>query len=338
MKNLALKITLALSTVVLTLGVTEVVLRAVDFGIIKPGMNFGVNTREALDKGRFLFDPDLFWKLAPTGDVALRAVHPDEPLPPRGRSRRILVMGDSCSRISTRRPPYSALLENMLGGGPVEVWNAAVPGYTTWQGRAWLEKQLIDLEPEVAVVYYGWNDHWRATGTTDRDYAAHLSGRGLRLGLLIRGPPDPPPLRVSPDEYHENLKAIVDEFEARGTRVILVAAPYHLTPEAINRLTQTRYLLPGDDPVALHRRYQAVLRLVAAESGAVVLDAASVFLALDRPHELLMRDGIHLADPGHAVMAASIAAILTAGPEGVPDTRTLTDRATKVLAALNEAP
>jgi hypothetical protein len=51
-----------------------------------------------------------------------------------------------------------------------------------------------------------------------------------------------------------------------------------------------------------------------------------------------MRDGIHLTDPGHAVIAASIAAILTAGPEVVPDTRTLTARAANVLAALNEAP
>jgi lysophospholipase L1-like esterase len=324
--------------VVLTLGAAEVVLRVTGFGIIKPGMNFGVNTREALDRGRFLYDPDLFWKLAPTPEAPLRAAHPDEPLPPRARSRRILVMGDSCSRISTRRPPYSAVLERMLGGGPVEVWNAAVPGYTTWQGRVWLEQQLIDLEPEVAVVYYGWNDHWRATGITDRDYAGRLGGNWLRLGLLIRGPPDPPPLRVPEPDYHDNLTAIVERLEARGTRVILVAAPYHLTPEAKDRLVRTRYLLPGDDPVELHRRYLAMLRLVASENRVVVLDAASVFLALDRPRELLMRDGIHLTDDGHAVMAGMIAAILTAGPGEVPDTRSLTARAAAVLASLNEAP
>lgn len=331
-------IALALAVVILTLTGAEAVLRWTNFGIITPGMNFGVNTREALDRGRFLQDPDLFWKLAPAADPGFRTVHPDEPPPPRGRSRRILVMGDSCSRISIRRPPYSAVLEDMLGPGPVEVWNAAVPGYTSWQGRVWLTNQLIDLEPEVAVVYYGWHDHWRATGMTDRDYADRLSGNWLRLGLLIRGPPDPPPLRVPPDEYHENLRAIVDEFEARGTRVILVAAPYHLTPEATDRLVRTRYLLPREDPVALHREYLAMLRLVAAETGAVVLDAASVFLALDRQRDLLMRDGIHLTDHGHAVMASSLAAILNAGSRGVPDTRTLTARAASVLAALNEAP
>lgn len=332
------KVILALTMTVVTLGAAEVVLRLTNFGIITPEMNFGVNTRDALDKGRFLPDPDLFWKLPVLpGDADLRAVHPDVPVPPKGRTRRILVMGDSCSRISTKSPPYSVLLERLLGGGQVQVWNAAVPGYTSHQGRAWLKKQLGAMEPEVAVVYYGWNDHWRTTGTTDREYEARLSGRGLRLGLLFRGTPDPPPLRVPAGDYHENLLDIVTELEALGTRVILVAAPYHLGPEAKGRLVQTRYLVQQDDPVALHREYLGSLRLIASGTGALILDAASIFANLNQPRRLLMRDGIHLTDEGHLMMAEMIATILTWGPQGVPDTRSLTARAREVLAAMDEA-
>jgi len=333
------KIILVLVTVVVTLGIAEIALRLTGYGVITPGMNFGVNTRSALDQGRFLPDPDLFWKLPRRpDDAALRAVHPDVPVPPRGNRRRILVMGDSCSRISTSRPPYSVLLERLLGGGPVEVWNAAVPGYTSWQGRAWLDRQLLGLRPEVAVVYYGWNDHWRATGITDRDYAARLSGGGLRLALLFRRIPDPPPLRVPAGEYRAYLTDIVTRLQGAGARVILVAAPHHLTAEARERLVRTRYVVEADDPVALHRAYLGVVGEVAAATGALELDAAAVFDRLDRPHDLMMRDGIHLTDPGHAVMAELIAAVLTAGPGGPPDTSALTARAAGVLAALDEAP
>ena len=301
-------------------------------------MNFGVNTRAALDQGHVLPDPDLFWKLpSRPGDQQMRAVHPDVPVPPKGRSRRILVMGDSCSRISIKAPPYPVLLERILVGGEVQVWNAAVPGYTTHQGLAWLKIQLLTLDADVAVVYYGWNDHWRATGTTDRDYAERLSGQWLRLGLLVGGNPDPPPLRVSGEHYRDNLRAIVTALEEAGTAVILVAAPSHLTSEAKGRLVQARYLVRQDDAEALHREYSGYLRQAATGTGAMVLDAASIFRHLDQPRRLILRDGIHLTDDGHTVMAQMIAAILTWESEGVPDTPSLTARATEVLADLDDA-
>lgn len=332
------KIILVCVAVVFTLGVAEAGLRLMGYGMITPGMNFGVNTRAALDQGRFLSDPDLFWKLpSRPGDRDLRAVQPDVPVPPRENKRRILVMGDSCSRISTSRPPWSVLLEELLGFGRVQVWNAAVPGYTSHQGRAWLEKQLLDIEPEVALVYYGWNDHWRATGITDRDYAARLDGGSLRLGLLFRRLPDPPPLRVPVEHYRENLTDIVTTLKDSGARVILVAAPHSLTREARSRLVTTGYLVRGDDAEALHGAYLEVAREVATRTGAELLDAAAVFTALKRPRQLMMRDGIHLTDPGHALLAEMTAWLLTAPPGQLPDTAALTARARPLFPAENEA-
>lgn len=312
MSDTGKKIILLTVAVVLALAAGEVVLRAIGYGTITPEMNFGVNTELALDQGHFLPDADLFWKLpSHPSDTDLRAVQPDVPVPPKGQRPRILVMGDSCSRISTAIPPYAVLLEDSLRAFGVEVFNASVPGYTSWQGRAWLAKQLLAIRPDVTVVYFGWNDHWRATGITDRDYADRLKGSGLRLALLLQKMPDPPPLRVSADEYRDNLEAITTDLAAAGSRVVLVAAPSNLTQEARARLLQTRYLIRGDDPMAVHREYLAKVREVVGSSDAMLLDAAAAFEAAGAPRQLLMRDGIHLTDPGHQLMASLLTARLT---------------------------
>ncbi len=312
MSDTGKKIILLTVVVVLALAAGEVVLRAIGYGTITPEMNFGVNTQLALDQGRFLPDADLFWKLpSHPSDRDLRAVQPDVPVPTKGQRRRILVMGDSCSRISTAIPPYAVLLEDSLRGFGVEVFNASVPGYTSWQGRAWLAKQLLAIQPDVTVVYFGWNDHWRATGITDRDYADRLKDSGLRLALLLQKMPDPPPLRISADEYRDNLEAITEDLAAAGSRVILVAAPSNLTQEARARILQTRYLIRGDDAVAVHREYLAKVREVVDSSDAMLLDAAAAFDAAGAPQQLLMRDGIHLTDPGHQLMASLLTARLS---------------------------
>ncbi|MCB1182749.1 SGNH/GDSL hydrolase family protein, partial [bacterium] len=312
MSDTAKKIVLLLVAVVGTLGVGEVVLRALDYGTLRPELNFGVNTRMSLDKGQFEPDPDLFWKMPPHPlDAGMRAVQPDRPLPPRMRTHRILVLGDSCSKISRQIPPYSVLLEDTLSaeGLSVEVWNASVPGYTSWQGRAWLDRQLLDLAPEVAVIYFGWNDHWRSTGVTDAAYAARQRGGALRLARLLQRPPAVSPLRVSADEYEANLTAMTAALAARGAAVVLVAAPSHLTAEARAVLVRTGYLNEDDDPVALHRDYLLRLKKVADATDAVMLNASALFAGLEAPDALILRDGIHLTDQGHQVLAAALAEV-----------------------------
>lgn len=333
------KFVLLLGAVIVTLGAGEVVLRVIDYGVLRPEMNFGVNTRLALDKGQFAADPDLFWKMPPHPlDASMRAVQPDTPVPPKGAAPRVLVLGDSCSKLSRSTPPYSVLLEDTLGAAGVaaEVWNAAVPGYTSWQGRVWLAKQLLALEPDVAIVYFGWNDHWRSTGVTDADYADRRRGGALRLTELVRRRPQISPLRVPVDEYGANLTAIVAALRARGAAVILVAAPSNLTAEARALLVQTGYLHRDDNPVALHREYLLQLKAVADATDAVMLNASTLFAGLDAPQELIMRDGIHLTDRGHQVLAAALAGMttkaLTSGNPAV-DPAVLAARTARAFAA-----
>ena len=322
------KLALAAAAVLLTLALAEGVLRLAGFGRVTPALAFGENTRRAVAAGRFRPDPHLFWKPAPAAepelDRRLNAVHPDLPFPPHGPRPRILVLGDSCSRLALDGLPWPAGLQDRLGRDIAEVVTAAVPGYSTYQGLVWLRRQLLALRPDVVFVYFGWNDHWRATGLTDADLARRLASRRLRLFTLVerlrrRGER---PLRVPPAAYRENLRAMVTAIRAAGGRPVLVAAPYRLDPAACRHLVATGYLRADDDAVRLHRRYLDILHAVARETDTPVLDAAAVYPLLKPPAPLLHRDGIHPTRLGHAVLAAlgadAVARLLPA--LGLPDT------------------
>lgn len=316
MSGLSKKLGLMLGGLVVALIAAEIILRVIGFGVLTPDMSFGMNTRSALEQGDFEPDGHLFWKLPlnqnPAFDQAIGAVHPDKPIRAKGNRERVLVLGDSCSRLSFRSLPYSdALLIHLAGD--TEVLNASVPGYTSHQGLAWWRHQLRDASPDVVVVYFGWNDHWRMTGWTDRLYARRISGWSPRLFALVEQPADPPPLRVPPNEYRENLRDLVDGIRDAGGRAVLVVAPSSFTPEARRRLVDTGYLRPDDDVREIHEQYLDVVRSFAGEENVSVLGADQVFRDLGSQIPLLQRDGIHLTDAAHHVLGALLAQTIRHG-------------------------
>ena len=94
---------------------------------------------------------------------------------------------------------------------------------------------------------------------------------------------------------------------------MLVAAPHRITREATRRLVQTRYIIQGENPTKLHRDYLEITTDRARQGGADVLAADRLFAKIGSSVPLLMRDGIHLTDQGHAVMAAALAVVITDG-------------------------
>jgi hypothetical protein len=152
----------------------ELFLRAIGFGQLTPQMSFGVRAKNALERGYFAPDQTLFWKARrdrkPRFQRAANFVHPDSSIPPRDARKRLVVLGDSCSRLVLSGLPYSAFLQAELGKDDWEVLNASVAGYSSYQGLLWLRLQLLEADPDVVVVYFGWNDHWRTPGRTDRQY------------------------------------------------------------------------------------------------------------------------------------------------------------------------
>jgi lysophospholipase L1-like esterase len=134
----------------------------------------------------------------------------------------------------------------------IDVVTMAVPGYTSHQGLAWLQRDLDKLAPDLLIVSFGWNDasfsdvpdheamrmNWPALASRwlmDHSQAfAHatrwLRNRNTAQSQMRVARPTP---RVSQQEYVNNMEAIESLARSRGGKVIVVAAPYRdRSPEA----------------------------------------------------------------------------------------------------------
>lgn len=77
---------------------------------------------------------------------------------------RIVCMGGSTtytSFVEDYTKSYPALLQQKLheaGYENITVVNAGAEGYTTWESLASLQFRVLDLEPDIIIVYHGIND------------------------------------------------------------------------------------------------------------------------------------------------------------------------------------
>ncbi len=78
---------------------------------------------------------------------------------------RIVVLGGSSTydvRIEDNAKTYAAQLEKLLkeeyGYQNVQVINAGVPGYNSWEILVNLEFRVLDLDPDLVIIYEGTND------------------------------------------------------------------------------------------------------------------------------------------------------------------------------------
>jgi len=186
------------------------------------------------------------------------------------------------------------------------------------------------------VIYFGWNDHWRTPGRTDRQYEQSMQPGRLRLLNLLSRRPDPPPFRVPRDEYRENLRSMIDEVVRANGRVVLIAAPYRFVEKNQRRYVKDAYLLPEDDALSIHRSYLDIVREFSGWEGVAILGADVIFDTLGEAPPLLRDDGIHFTNEGQRVMGALIAEQIRsgAGDDGSA-APALLDAARRTLAASN---
>ncbi len=190
-------------------------------------------------------------------------------------------------------------------------------------------------------MYFGWNDHWRARGSIDRD--KRVGDRGGRepagsgaggdrsllerarehsrllqlaryLGGGLRGadePLDEP--RVPPEHYRENLTALHDHLAGLGVPVVFLTAPtayYRLgvPPEPI----ENGLVGSAEEALEQHRAYNAIVREVAAATGARLVDLERRVEELDELEPLFRRDGIHFTPAGRAWIGETLATFVSA--------------------------
>jgi lysophospholipase L1-like esterase len=78
---------------------------------------------------------------------------------------RIVALGGSSTydvSINDNQKTFTAQLEKLLNGEygyhNVQVINAGVPGYNSWESLGNLEFRVLDLEPDLVIIYEGVND------------------------------------------------------------------------------------------------------------------------------------------------------------------------------------
>lgn len=239
-------------------------------------------------------DPLLLWRLKPdldrvvwdftvisTNSDHLRAQQSSDTLKSKQPGAiRIVCLGDSVTfgfRVPVVWPdkptdydrewlPFPMLLEKQLRAAnpkqTIDVVTMAVPGYTSHQGLAWLRRDLDNLQPDLLIVSFGWNDasfsdvpdreaiqtNWSAVSTRwlvdHSQMFAHLTHwlrtRDKAAPSVSRGPRPAP--RVSEQEYLDNMIAIDSLARERGSKVIVLAAPYRdYSPEAPEAGTMRLY-------------------------------------------------------------------------------------------------
>ncbi len=227
---------------------------------------------------------------------------------------RLVSLGDSCTHFGPG--PYPERLQGLLDekeSGRFEVINAAVVGWTSYQGLVRLRDEVATWEPDLVTVYFGWNDHWRALGLADRLQPIRSEWRvtlAQRLGHLrivrslssLRQRAPRGGFRVELADYSENLREMKREADRAGTEIWFLTAPHALD------LGIPRFLIESgdvDDPeslVELHRGYNKAMRDVARQVGVRLIDLERELDALPK-QELFERDHIHLSESGRTYVA-----------------------------------
>ena len=135
-------------------------------------------------------DIQLRWRFSPSGGRNSLGLRNREVLPKRAGVSRVLFLGDSLtwSGETSSGELYTEVLEKRLNArspsarGALEIINAGIPGYTTYQEFEFLKIYGLDMEPDVVVLGFVFNDVYykylhKPTSSTflGREPAAHLS-------------------------------------------------------------------------------------------------------------------------------------------------------------------
>ncbi len=146
-------------------------------------------------------DPDnTFWQGTVSNSLGFRC--PEFTLKKRPGTLRVVCFGDSSTfGIGARmQDTWPAQLQDMLaedgnrgtpaspevsGARRVEVINAGVPGYTSYQGLQHMRQKLDLLDPDIVMASYANNDFWHWDDQTDAQQAERLTKNNNLRGMLM---------------------------------------------------------------------------------------------------------------------------------------------------------
>lgn len=324
---------LSVTSVAAALGATEVGLRAAGFSWhLRPEkVQFGWPHSLAEMENRYRPDPELIWARRDAPEILARA---------RRERPDFVFVGDSCVELSSWPQRFTQLLAERHPQRPWRTESLGTAGWTTYQGRVLLLRDVLPLRPRVVTVGFGWNDHWLAFQRPDAQLAPLLSLDGSRWGglrlvqLVEKGwigglgqragaHADTGP-RVPLAEFRDNLRTIVQAARQHGVVPLLLTAPSGHVRGREPEYLRGRFLADLHALVPLHESYVAAVREVARAEHAPLCDLAASFAAMPQPRRVgsFRKDGIHTNERGDARIAqlvydcAQREALLSATPAG----------------------
>ena len=111
-------------------------------------------------------DEPLRWRFSPSNGRNSLGLRNREVGPKKAGTSRILFLGDSLiwSGETSSGELYTQVLEHRLNArstrraGAVEVLNAGIPGYTTYQEFEFLKLYGLDMDPDLVILGFVFND------------------------------------------------------------------------------------------------------------------------------------------------------------------------------------
>jgi lysophospholipase L1-like esterase len=312
-----LAVVIPLLSIVFALGVCELGLRlgGYQYSPLQLGQNVKDDWRDdhAFFDRHLVYDPVLIWRPHSTpfsrfNPQGFRGALLDVPKP-TGKFR-IFTLGDSNTFgwSVDEGANWSTQLHNLLAASRpnIEVINAGVTGYTSFQGLRRFQ-ELLQYQPDMVLVSFGANDAHQVTvpdaqyvarhermqylsratkqlrlaqlGVQSWDGIATLAGAGGKLGP-----------RVSVDDYRSHLREIIRVGRERGIQTVLLTRPF------VGAETN-----PGSWKTYAPAYNAATIEL-GREEQVPVIDIYTAF----RDREKLFDDESHFGVEGHRVAAGLI--------------------------------
>lgn len=281
------------------------------------------------------------------GHNALGYRGPEIAIPKPADTYRIVSMGGSTTYSSgtTTEESYPAFLQSILrddyGYSNVEVINAGVSGYTSWEILSSFAFRVLELEPDMLIYYGGLNDHTVREWLSSDCYRGQNPQRGLngQRGLFVernaelpasalhrlvaislgwmRNPLaldsafEPSRVQCEPDPGHitleERLVANTPIYFERNIRNLMTLALAHDVQPVVSSWV---YNIEADRPQLWRQsiaQLNTVTRQIAADMDIAYVDLAAEYPVNNAYWEV---DGIHLVAVGTYEQASRYAAFL----------------------------
>lgn len=224
-----------------------------------------------------------------------------------GDNPKIICLADSVT-VMYQGQGYPKLLPGALKKigyeKEVEIFNAGVPEYTSYQGLVYLRRELVKEKPDLVIIQFGWNDHWKSKlGVPDHKVRFPTEGQQFQIHALynwltyrlarslvlsVRFSP-----RVPLEQYQSNLIKMAEQVERAGGKVIFIAPVF---------------LEKNQEWIKTHREYIASTKNAAKIAGVDYIDLQSSFA---NGPELFINpesDQVHFNWNGANIIADAIAA------------------------------